>query len=387
MDSKRERGKKLYKSTTITDYNDGDEKDEDMYQKNAREVAEISETLRKKDEQKTKKVITNKISQKEEEEIKIRKRISESKDEYERLIAERRKESRRDYLPRREEKILELLERQLADEQYLFDGQKLTEIERRDFEHRKDLLILAKQRREASKNAEKVQGYLLPTSYENDEGKLDLDRRNKLLQTRGVEEEVGNEQLNWENHQIRGATMSFGSKEKPTTTKQYTFEFEDQIEFINTELQSGKNIEDLQPTDHKVAPSNLSKLEKLQHDRKSLPVYAYREGFLQAVEENQVIILVGETGSGKTTQTPQYLHEAGYTIKGKVGCTQPRRVAAMSVAKRVSDEMGVKLGHEVGYSIRFEDCTSEKTIIKYMTDGMLLREFLSEPDLRSYSPF
>jgi pre-mRNA-splicing factor ATP-dependent RNA helicase DHX16 len=95
--------------------------------------------------------------------------------------------------------------------------------------------------------------------------------------------------------------------------------------------------------------------------------------------------MVGETGSGKTTQTMQYLHEAGYSKKGMIGCTQPRRVAAMSVAARVADEMGVKLGAEVGYSIRFEDCTSDRTIVKYMTDGMLLREFLGEPDLKSYS--
>lgn len=94
---------------------------------------------------------------------------------------------------------------------------------------------------------------------------------------------------------------------------------------------------------------------------------------------------MGETGSGKTTQIPQYLHEAGYSKLGKIGCTQPRRVAAMSVSARVADEVGVKLGHEVGYSIRFEDCTSDKTVIKYMTDGMLLREFLGEPDLASYS--
>ena len=94
---------------------------------------------------------------------------------------------------------------------------------------------------------------------------------------------------------------------------------------------------------------------------------------------------LGETGSGKTTQVPQYLVEAGYTEDGKkVGCTQPRRVAAMSVAARVAEEMGVKLGNEVGYSIRFEDCSSEKTVVKYMTDGMLLREFLGEPDLGSY---
>jgi len=98
------------------------------------------------------------------------------------------------------------------------------------------------------------------------------------------------------------------------------------------------------------------------------------------------VIIVGETGSGKTTQILQYLYEDGYCKNNmKLGCTQPRRVAAMSVASRVADEMNVKLGNEVGYSIRFEDNTNERTIIKYMTDGMLLREFLQSPDLSSYS--
>lgn len=72
-----------------------------------------------------------------------------------------------------------------------------------------------------------------------------------------------------------------------------------------------------------------------------------------------IIFFLGETGSGKTTQLTQYLHEEGYSKYGMIGCTQPRRVAAMSVAKRVSDEMGTILGEEVGYAIRFEDCTSE----------------------------
>lgn len=124
----------------------------------------------------------------------------------------------------------------------------------------------------------------------------------------------------------------------------------------------------------------------IQETRISLPVYPFRGQLLEAVEKHQMLIIVGETGSGKTTQIPQYLHEAGYTANDKkIGCTQPRRVAAMSVAARVAEELGVKLGNEVGYSIRFEDCTSERTILKYMTDGMLLREFLSEPDLMSYS--
>jgi adenylate kinase family enzyme len=76
------------------------------------------------------------------------------------------------------------------------------------------------------------------------------------------------------------------------------------------------------------------------------------------IRDNNVVIIVGETGSGKTTQLTQYLHEDGYSNVGMIGCTQPRRVAAMSVAKRVSEEIGVKLGEEVGYSIRFEDVTS-----------------------------
>jgi pre-mRNA-splicing factor ATP-dependent RNA helicase DHX38/PRP16 len=82
------------------------------------------------------------------------------------------------------------------------------------------------------------------------------------------------------------------------------------------------------------------------------------------VRENQVAVVVGETGSGKTTQLTQYLHEDGYTTTGVVGCTQPRRVAAMSVAKRVSEEMETELGDKVGYAIRFEDVTGPNTIIK-----------------------
>ena len=107
--------------------------------------------------------------------------------------------------------------------------------------------------------------------------------------------------------------------------------------------------------------------------------------FFQAVTENQILIVIGDTGSGKTTQITQYLAEDGFTAVGKLGCTQPRRVAAMSVAKRVSEEFGCRLGQEVGYTIRFEDCTSSETRIKYMTDGMLLRECLLDPDLTQYT--
>uniref|UniRef100_A0A0B7B2H2 RNA helicase n=1 Tax=Arion vulgaris TaxID=1028688 RepID=A0A0B7B2H2_9EUPU len=135
------------------------------------------------------------------------------------------------------------------------------------------------------------------------------------------------------------------------------------------------------------AKASYGKKEKksILEQRQSLPIYKLKDDLLKAVSDNQILIVIGETGSGKTTQMTQYLAEAGYTTRGKIGCTQPRRVAAMSVAKRVSEEFGCRLGQEVGYTIRFEDCTSAETKIKYMTDGMLLRECLIDGDLTQYS--
>ena len=123
----------------------------------------------------------------------------------------------------------------------------------------------------------------------------------------------------------------------------------------------------------------------IKQQRESLPVYAFRNQLVKAVQENQILIVVGETGSGKTTQLTQFLAEAGMANKGMIGCTQPRRVAAVSVAKRVSEEVGCQLGQEVGYTIRFEECTSPATRIKYMTDGMLEREILVDPMLKRYT--
>lgn len=121
--------------------------------------------------------------------------------------------------------------------------------------------------------------------------------------------------------------------------------------------------------------------------RRNLPVHAQRDEFLQMYHNSQILVFVGETGSGKTTQIPQFvLFDELPHLHGKiVACTQPRRVAAMSVARRVADEMDVNLGDEVGYSIRFEDVTSQKTILKYMTDGMLLREAMNDNTLQRYS--
>ena len=121
---------------------------------------------------------------------------------------------------------------------------------------------------------------------------------------------------------------------------------------------------------------------KLLEKRKSLPVWSSKNTILDLVEKNRIVIIQGETGSGKTTQIPQFLLEAGYY--GGIVCTQPRRVAAMSIAKRVSQEMEVELGKQVGYTVRFDDKTSSDTLIKYATDGLLLKEATTDHDLKKY---
>ncbi|XP_004292240.1 PREDICTED: probable pre-mRNA-splicing factor ATP-dependent RNA helicase [Fragaria vesca subsp. vesca] len=129
--------------------------------------------------------------------------------------------------------------------------------------------------------------------------------------------------------------------------------------------------------------------------RRTLPVWQHKQKFLQDLKATQCLVLVGETGSGKTTQIPQFVLEAvadnvypELTRRKKkmmIACTQPRRVAAMSVSRRVAEEMDVAIGEEVGYSIRFEECTSERTLLKYLTDGMLLREAMTDPLFGRYN--
>lgn len=341
----REEDRRVKRKTSDGDSDDGSESDEERL-RDQREREELERHIRERDASRTRKLTEPKLSRKEEEEAIRRSNALEQDD-----IGALRKVSRQEYLKKREEKKLEELKDEIEDEQYLFEGVELTEAERRELRYKKEIYELVSKRR--TEDASEMNEYKMPDAYDVDGGVNQEKRFSVALQRYRDGGESGGkmnpfaEQDAWENHQIGKATLKFGSKDKKENADNYEFVFEDQIDFIKASVMEGDKFED-ELAESLEESKAKSALEKLKEDRKTLPIYAYRDELLKAVREHQVIIIVGETGSGKTTQIPQYLHEDGYTKLGKIGCTQPRRVAAMSVAARVSQELGVKLGHEVG---------------------------------------
>ena len=117
----------------------------------------------------------------------------------------------------------------------------------------------------------------------------------------------------------------------------------------------------------------------------SLPITARRAELIAAIRGHQVVIIAGETGSGKSTQIPKLCLEAGRGVDGVIGHTQPRRVAARAVAERVAEELGTSIGESVGYTVRFNDRVSDATLVRIMTDGILLNELQRDRMLRSWA--
>lgn len=347
------------------------EKEERERRKDLEERDAFADRLKQKDKEKTRNIMERSDKKAFEE---AAKRLKLDEEDRKKMIPDLRKKSRREYVKKRRVDKVEMLQEDIRDDEYLFEGTQLTKREKQDREYKKKVYNLALEHAKAGE-LEKVQRYEMPQENQKpakyDESTL---------------EELGPnyEQKKWEEDKLDYAVMKFGAKDAKNKNKAKDYDLvvdEDQINFVMAEQIPGTKGKQ-EPEMNEYQRKRLT----IEETQQSLPVYPYKGELIQAIRDHQIIIIEGETGSGKTTQIPQYLHQAGFTKnKMKIGCTQPRRVAAMSVAARVSEEMGTKLGNEVGYSIRFEDCCSERTIIKYMTDGMLLREFLSEPDLAGYS--
>ncbi|KAI9635247.1 P-loop containing nucleoside triphosphate hydrolase protein [Dioszegia hungarica] len=373
------------------------ETEEERLEREAREDAEerdaFAARMREKDQDKTKKLVTDRTTKSGSGlEAERRALLADDPEARRAVIEDLRLHSRQEYLTKREKQRLDLLRMEIEDEKALFRNQKMSKRELEDYERKKELIRIMEARERIDDGKD---GYMMPDDYITEQGRIDAKKRKNALYQRYEESKPVDGQFvsdvdHWELAQTDKTNMKTGALDVEFTEESYDYVFDESqgIQF----LQEGKLDGNLTKEDQAIL-DNIASLEhkamSIEQTRKSLPIYDYRDGpdgLLAAIAEHQVLIVVAETGSGKTTQLPQYLHEAGYTKNGqKIGCTQPRRVAAMSVAARVAEEMGCRLGQEVGYSIRFEDMTSDKTVLKYMTDGMLLREFLTDPSLEQYA--
>lgn len=157
------------------------------------------------------------------------------------------------------------------------------------------------------------------------------------------------------------------------------------LDYANTNI-NAERLNEVE-AEHELAKFNGYNEMSLEVQRQQLPIFKYRNQILYALETHRVVVVIGETGSGKSTQLPQYLMENGWTdSKHSICVTEPRRIATINLAKRICDEKSCILGQEVGYAIRFEDCyTPGVTRIKFVTDGLLIRELMQNPLLPQYS--
>ena len=359
-------------------------------QQDLKERDELAKRLAEKDDGKSKKIVEDRTRTGE---AARRRALADDASARASVMPELRMRSRQEYLKKRETERLALLRRQVAEEAAeLRENPNLTRKEKEEFARNREVLQIAEERLRIDDYRD---GYMMPEDYITEKGKIDRRKKEEALYKRYVDrDELGQERFvteheEWEMEQTAKAKAQINRAEfVDEGNYEYVFDDSQKINFIMDAKMEG--TQKPMTKEQRMLQEQIDAAEKkaasMEETRKGLPIYQFREEIIQAVQDHQVLIIVGETGSGKTTQIPQYLHEAGYTNNNmKIGCTQPRRVAAMSVASRVAEEMGVKLGNEVGYAIRFEDNTSDKTIVKYMTDGMLLRELLTEPDLGQYS--
>ncbi|PQQ07556.1 pre-mRNA-splicing factor ATP-dependent RNA helicase DEAH1 isoform X1 [Prunus yedoensis var. nudiflora] len=265
------------------DDNDGSESEEERL-RDQREREQLEQNIRERDTAATRKLTERKLTRKEEEEAIRRSNALERND-----LEDLRKVSRQEYLKKREQKKLEEIRDDIEDEQYLFDGVKLTEAEYRELSYKKQIYDLVKKR---SDEVEDTTEYRMPDAYD-EEGGVNQEKRFSVAVQRYRDLSAGDkmnpfaEQEAWEDHQIGKATLKFGSKNKKQISDEYQFVFEDQIDFIKASVMDGDEFDDDRQPSELLESKAKTALEKLQDDRKTLPIYTYRDQLLEAVENHQ----------------------------------------------------------------------------------------------------
>ncbi|KAF8798832.1 P-loop containing nucleoside triphosphate hydrolase protein [Phlegmacium glaucopus] len=354
----------------------------------------FAERMKDRDRERTKKIVEDRSSKASGAAAEAAQRRQLADDINARSVAlpSLRLHSRQEYLTKRELQQIELLRKEIADDEALFSGMKISKRERRDLEQKKEVLKLVEARLKIN---DKYEGYQLPEDYITEQGKIDKKKKENALYKRYEDAKPKDDQFvtdvdQWEASQTQHSTFKMGAMDKKEIIEEYEYVF-DESQTIQFVMESSLPGTTMTPAE-KLLQAQIDEAEKraktIEETRRSLPIYTYKEQLIAAIKDHQVLIVVAETGSGKTTQLPQYLHEAGYTANGqKVGCTQPRRVAAMSVAARVAEEMGTKVGYEVGYSIRFEDCTSDKTDIARFRPELRLLISSATMDAEKFSEY
>ena len=225
------------------------------------------------------------------------KRLAQEKEDREKMVPDLRKQSRRDYLVKRKEDKIQELEADIIDDEYLFSESNLTEREKEQKKYRKTILELAKQHDKASE-VEKVQRYYMPDEKKkNQEIWLEADEKEKVPHY---------EQRKWEDEHLAQSQYRVGAKDakerRAKEEKQYDYILDEEIEFVQALSMPGTKKTDKEPE----LSEHDKKRKTLKEVKESLPVFPFRDDFIEAVKEHQVLIIEGETGSGKKIQLPQY---------------------------------------------------------------------------------
>ena len=233
-----------------------------------------------------------------------RKTMEEDKEKRKNQIENLREVSRREYLKKREEDKLIELQQDIEDEKYLFGGEELTEKEKEEFKTKERLLQLGLQYKKVHEQDEQKR-YVIPKESRS----KDVPKDYKEVE----DDKYKNEQERWESEKIgKNAKIGYGARDKGSKKKEKDYELvvdDDMIDFVQAFTIAGKKASE---EDKPHMSEKERKRMTLKEVRESLPVYYYRDDLIEAIKEHQVLVIEGETGSGKTTQIPQYLYEAGF---------------------------------------------------------------------------